>query len=74
LVAGVGVGAAYGYSGYLLHHNRDYGIEGALGASALLAGSMLPRAVRTRRLLPVTLSVLALSAGGYYSKKYYDFN
>ncbi|KAI7875814.1 hypothetical protein K492DRAFT_182350 [Lichtheimia hyalospora FSU 10163] len=47
LVAGVSVGSVYGYAGYLIHHHRPYGIETAIGASVLLAGAMVPRAIKT---------------------------
>lgn len=74
LVAGVTVAAGYGIAGYLLQENREYGTEAAIGSSAVLAASMLPRAIRAPKPVPVALSIAALSAGGYYAKNYYEYN
>lgn len=73
LVAGVGIGALYAYGGYLLKNNRRYAIETALGASMILAGAQFPRAINTQKSLPIALSTLAVVAGGYYGKKWYEF-
>lgn len=73
LVAGVAIGGLYGYSGKLLHENAEYGIELASASSALLILGMLPRAIKTRKPLPITLSLVGFSALAYYSKKYSDF-
>lgn len=48
IVAGVTIGAIYGYAGLLLKDNKDWGVETALAASVLLGGSSIPRALRTR--------------------------
>ncbi|CDS07987.1 hypothetical protein LRAMOSA01936 [Lichtheimia ramosa] len=71
LVAGVGVGSLYGYAGYLIHHHRPYGIETAIGASVLLAGAMVPRAIKTnfQKPVPAVMSVLSLVAGAFFIKK-----
>lgn len=71
LVAGVGVGSVYGYAGYLIHHHRPYGIETAIGASVLLAGAMVPRAIKTnfQKPVPAVMSVLSLVAGAFFIKK-----
>ncbi|KAF3083532.1 hypothetical protein TWF569_009493 [Orbilia oligospora] len=69
LVAGVGIGAMYGYSGYLLKKNANYGIELAILASLVLGGAMIPRAIKTRKPLPIAMSVLAITGGAYYIKK-----
>ncbi|KAK6332813.1 hypothetical protein TWF696_002835 [Orbilia brochopaga] len=74
LVAGVGIGAMYGYSGYLLKKNANYGIELAILASLVLGGAMIPRAIKTRKPLPIALSVLAITGGTYYIRKYREFN
>ncbi|KAK6342686.1 hypothetical protein TWF718_008079 [Orbilia javanica] len=74
LVAGVGIGAMYGYSGYLLKKNANYGIELAILASLVLGGAMIPRAIKTRKPLPIAMSVLAITGGAYYIKKYREFN
>ena len=39
---------------------RSYGVELALLASVVLAGSSIPRAIRTQKPLPMGLSALAL--------------
>lgn len=73
LAAGVAIGGLYGYSGKLLQDNADYGIELASAASALLVVGSLPRAVKTRKPVPITLSVLGVAALAYYGKKYSDY-
>lgn len=69
----MGIGALYGYSGLLLKRNANYGIELAIFASLVLGGAMIPRAIKTRKPLPVALSVLAITGGAYYIKKYVLF-
>ena len=39
---------------------RPYGVELALLASVVLAGSSIPRAIKTQKPLPIGLSALAL--------------
>ncbi|KAI9869957.1 MAG: hypothetical protein M1830_004889 [Pleopsidium flavum] len=60
VAAGVTVGALYGLGGLRIQKRQPYGIELALLASIILAGSSIPRAVRTQKPLPVGLSVVAL--------------
>lgn len=43
-----------------MRNRQPYGIELALAASILLAGSSIPRAIRSQKPLPTGLSVLAL--------------
>ncbi|KAI9030783.1 transmembrane protein 14 [Phycomyces nitens] len=76
LVAGVGIGSLYGVAGYLIRENKDYGHETAVLASTLLAGGMIPRAVKTqfKKPVPVALSVVSIAAGAYYVKKVIDYN
>ncbi|KAK9479030.1 transmembrane proteins 14C-domain-containing protein [Lipomyces japonicus] len=73
LLGGLGTGALFGIAGYLLKENKEYGIHVALAASVLLTGASLPRAIRLRKPVPIGLSVLGLTAGAYYSKKYSDY-
>ncbi|KAK9325625.1 transmembrane proteins 14C-domain-containing protein [Lipomyces orientalis] len=73
LMGGVGVGILYGISGYLLKENKEYGIHTALAASLLLIGASAPRAIRLKKPVPVALSIIGLTAGAYYAKKYSDF-
>lgn len=43
-----------------MQNNQPYGVELALLASIVLAGSSIPRAIRLQKPLPMGLSVLAL--------------
>ncbi|KAI6747506.1 hypothetical protein HG530_015865 [Fusarium avenaceum] len=75
LIAGVGLGACFGYAGYLLKNNKNYGTELALGSSVLLAGSMVPRVIKTsaRAVVPVGLLATGSLATLYYQKKFREF-
>lgn len=60
MAAGCTVGALYLLGGYRIQQRSTYGVELALLASVVLAGSSMPRAVRTGfKPLPTGLSVLA---------------
>ncbi|GAB1741898.1 hypothetical protein D0869_00583 [Hortaea werneckii] len=65
LAAGCSVGALYALGGYRLQNRATYGVEAALLASVVLAGSSIPRAIKTQKGLPMGLSVLA--AFGLYN-------
>jgi len=73
IVAGCSVGALYALGGYRINTRQTYGVELSLLASLVLAGSSVPRAARSRKMLPVGLSVLALFGlwrfGGAYLRK-----
>ncbi|EDK45074.1 hypothetical protein PVL30_002749 [Lodderomyces elongisporus] len=75
LIAGTAVSVLYGYSGYLLKQNANYGIELALGTSSILLVAGLARAIPTGFQKPVPLILLLLGSvsTGYYFKKYNDF-
>ncbi|KAI9758790.1 MAG: hypothetical protein M4579_002804 [Chaenotheca gracillima] len=60
VIAGVGVGALYGLGGLRIQKRQPYGVELALLASIVLAGSSVPRAIRSQKPLPIGLSILAL--------------
>ncbi|MCJ1309133.1 hypothetical protein MMC25_002788 [Agyrium rufum] len=60
IAAGCTVGALYGLGAYRIRNNQTYGVELALFASVVLAGSSVPRAIRSQKPLPVGLSVLAI--------------
>lgn len=68
-VAGLGVGALYTYSSQRIRSNQPYGIELALLASTALAGSSIPRAIKTGKPLPQVLSLLAAAGLIYYGMK-----
>ncbi|KAI4090533.1 MAG: hypothetical protein LQ348_006472 [Seirophora lacunosa] len=59
IAAGITVGALYGLGGLRIRNRQAYGLEFALAASVLLAGSSFPRAVKTMKPLPIGLSVVA---------------
>lgn len=60
MAAGCTVGALYLLGGYRLQQKASYGLELALLASVVLAGSSYPRAIKTSfKPLPTGLSVLA---------------
>ncbi|KAF2498679.1 hypothetical protein BU16DRAFT_524765, partial [Lophium mytilinum] len=59
IIAGVTVGALYTIGGARIRSRATYGVEAALLASVILAGSSIPRAIRSGKPLPAGLSVLA---------------
>ena len=50
----------YGFGGLRIRNGETYGLESALLASIVLAGSSVPRAIRSQKPLPIGLSVVAL--------------
>ncbi|KAK5947415.1 hypothetical protein PMZ80_001565 [Knufia obscura] len=70
IAAGLTVGALYGLGGYRIQKRQPYGIELALIASIILAGSSIPRAIRTGKPLPAGLSVLAASGLFVYGRAF----
>ncbi|EKM75020.1 hypothetical protein AGABI1DRAFT_116595 [Agaricus bisporus var. burnettii JB137-S8] len=64
LVAGVGVGLLFLWSAESIRKGTNGGLEGALGASALLFLSSLPRV--TKGPIPVVLAATSASTGLYY--------
>ncbi|PVH99344.1 hypothetical protein DM02DRAFT_615127 [Periconia macrospinosa] len=75
LVAGLVLGASYGYAGYRIKKNQDYGIELALANSVALMGSAIVRIVKTNRRAPVppTLGLTGALATHYYINKFKEF-
>ncbi|KAL6715750.1 hypothetical protein ACLMJK_006711 [Lecanora helva] len=59
VAAGMTVGALYGLGGYRIRARQPYGVEAALLASVVLAGSSIPRAFKTQKPLPIGLSLVA---------------
>ncbi|KAL8681662.1 MAG: hypothetical protein Q9186_002259 [Xanthomendoza sp. 1 TL-2023] len=59
IAAGVTVGALYALGGLRQRNRQPYGVELALLASVVLAGSSVPRAIKTMKPLPIGLSVVA---------------
>jgi len=60
LAAGCTVGLLYILGGLRIQNKQPYGVELALLASIVLAGSSIPRAIKSQKPLPMGLSVLAL--------------
>jgi len=60
IAAGVTVGVLYLIGGYRIQTKQPYGVELALLASIVLAGSSIPRALKSQKPLPTGLSLLAL--------------
>ncbi|KAF2204479.1 hypothetical protein GQ43DRAFT_409451 [Delitschia confertaspora ATCC 74209] len=59
VAAGVTVGTLYTLGALRIRNNTPYGVEFALLASIVLAGSSIPRAIRSGKPLPIGLSLLA---------------
>lgn len=68
LVAGVSVGLLYLWSANSIRNGTGNGLEGALGASAVLLLSSLPRAAKGP--VPTVLTVTSAAAAIYYGKTY----
>ncbi|KAL2711052.1 hypothetical protein KLU848_0289 [Kluyveromyces marxianus] len=75
LIAGLTFGGIYGYAGYLLKQNADYGLELALGASSVMLATGIARGIPSRFTKPVPLVLTLLGGLGtfYYYKKYKEF-
>jgi uncharacterized membrane protein (UPF0136 family) len=50
----------YGLGGLRIRNRQPYGLELALVASIILAGSSIPRAIKSQKPLPAALSALAI--------------
>jgi len=61
--------------GYRIKKNQDYGTELALGNSVMLAGSAIPRIIKTggRSPVPIALGATGALATWYYQKKVREF-
>jgi len=70
IAAGVTVGVLYILGGYRIQNRQSYGVELALLASIVLAGSSIPRAARSQKPLPMGLSLLALYGLYTYGNAY----
>ncbi|KAJ7083809.1 transmembrane proteins 14C-domain-containing protein [Mycena epipterygia] len=69
LVAGVGVGALYLWAGDRIRKGQPNGIEGAIGASAVLLASSAPRMFKGP--VPAMLAATSTMSGLYYGKTAY---
>lgn len=61
----------YLLGGYRIQNKLSYGVELALLASIVLAGSSIPRALRSQKPLPTGLSALALYGLYTYGSNWY---
>jgi len=66
LVAGVGVGLLYLYSAETIRQGRPYGLETALGASAVLFLSSAPRFAKGP--IPMVLTATSALTAVYYGR------
>jgi uncharacterized membrane protein (UPF0136 family) len=62
----------YGLGGYRIQKRLSYGVELAVLASVVLAGSSIPRAIKTGKPLPGALSILAVTGLVAYGKAWLD--
>ncbi|TFY54013.1 hypothetical protein EVJ58_g9116 [Rhodofomes roseus] len=69
LVAGVGVGALYLWSADSIRKGTPNGLEAALGASAILLLSSLPRVAKGP--IPAVLTATSTATAVYYGRKVY---
>ncbi|KAH8675403.1 transmembrane proteins 14C-domain-containing protein [Xylariales sp. PMI_506] len=60
IAAGWTVGILYGLGGFRVQNGEPYGVELALLASAILGGSSIPRALRSKKPVPSVLSLISL--------------
>ncbi|KAJ6463687.1 transmembrane proteins 14C-domain-containing protein [Mycena polygramma] len=70
LVAGLGVGAVYLWAGDRIRKGQPNGIEGAIGASAVLLASSAPRLLKGP--VPSMLAASSTMSGLYYAKTAYN--
>ncbi|KAF8637661.1 hypothetical protein AX17_002729 [Amanita inopinata Kibby_2008] len=70
LVAGVSVGLLFLWSADAIRKGAPNGVEAAVGASALLLLSSLPRFAKGP--VPAILTVTSATAGFYYGKTLYN--
>ncbi|CAK5267865.1 unnamed protein product [Mycena citricolor] len=72
LAAGLGVGALYMWAGDRIRRGQPNGLEGAIGASAVLFLSSAPRLRRGG--VPIALTSTSAMAGLYYAKTVYGLS
>ncbi|EPX72606.1 uncharacterized protein SOCG_00369 [Schizosaccharomyces octosporus yFS286] len=70
LIAGVGLGGVYLYSSRLMSQNSTSGVPLALAGSAFLFASGVPRLAKTRKPVPLMLTVLGAVSTAYYYKQW----
>ena len=74
LVAGLAFGSIFGGCAYMINHeNEKAGFRTGLHTSALLAGVMGARFIKTRAPIPGALAALSLASSAYHGKKYIEW-
>lgn len=71
LLGGTAYSFLYGYCGYLMKRNANWGLEIALGCSTIMLCAGIFRSVLSKFSRPVPLMLLAL---GVFSTSYYGVN
>lgn len=74
LMAGVTLGAGFGFAGYLLQKGEMTNGHGvALLVSSITMGAMGVRAVRTMKPLPVSIASLGAVSAAYHAHRFNDW-
>ena len=75
LAAGLIFGGIFAASGYMINNGREVaGFRTGLHTSALLAGVMGARFIKSRKVMPAgALAALSLISSGYHGKKYVEW-
>ncbi|ETV93147.1 hypothetical protein H310_12756 [Aphanomyces invadans] len=74
LVAGVGVGAGFGFAGYLLQQGQmTNGHATALALSSVTMAAMGVRAIKTKATVPIVVSSLCAVSAAYHAQKYFEW-
>ncbi|RKO84111.1 hypothetical protein BDK51DRAFT_22685, partial [Blyttiomyces helicus] len=66
------LGLYFTSSSYLIQSNQNYGVELATGTSILLLAAMGPKALRTRKPVPLLMSTLSTAGLAFYGRKLYE--
>eukprot|EP00127_Corallochytrium_limacisporum_P005700 Clim_evm79s210 gene=Clim_evmTU79s210 len=75
LAAGLLFASVYGYSGYLIQQNEALlGHQIATGASVLLGTVMGTRALKSKKPMPVILTLAAIGAGAFNGMKVLEWS
>lgn len=70
ITAGISIGLLYLSAGFFIQARQPVGVPEALFASVILAGSSIPRAIKTQKPTPIGLSALALYGLYTFSSQY----
>ncbi|KAF0689638.1 Aste57867_18937 [Aphanomyces stellatus] len=74
LAAGVGIGAGFGFAGYLLQQGQmTNGHATALALSSITMAAMGVRAIRTRATVPIAVASLCAVSSAYHAQKFMEW-